>query len=160
MSFGFEKNVKKRNPPPPTPLRKLRLCRHWAWNVKLCAVCSDEISCSSATRWTHRLWSVRCRQALLHAPLLYGQQSAHPHILASSSAPYQRRCPRRCLQSTKVYLAQRHSWEICLLRFLQTSTWTELTCRKSTHLYDPFIGHARQRHNETRTVGAQSALST
>ena len=34
----------------------------------------------------------------------------------------------------------------CVLRFVQ-STWTELTCNKSTQLRDTFTGHARQHHD-------------
>ena len=50
-----------------------------------------------------------------------------------------------------------------VFRFVR-STWTELTCNKSTQLHHAFIGHARQRHDligcsETRTIGAQSVQS-
>jgi len=55
-------------------------------------------------------------------------------------------------------------WSLGLAHFGQRVI-KELTWNKSTQLHDAFIGRARQRHDligcsETRSVGAQSSLSS
>jgi len=51
------------------------------------------------------------------------------------------------IQITRKWYFTSLAWVIDLDLWLVQSTWTELTCNKSSQLHDAFIGHARQRVN-------------